>query len=161
MLSGLFNGGGRDIRLAEPEDAASCAVLHALTFARGWSEHEFESFLTDDAVLAHVVIAGRQARVAGFVLSRLARDEAEILSIAVDPASRGRGLAKDLLARHKTALAARGVHRLCLEVETGNRPARALYDRAGFVQVGRRQAYYQHADGGRADALVLCCERLA
>ncbi len=161
MLAGLFSGGGRDIRLAEAEDAASCAMLHGQAFARGWSEHEFESFLTDDAVLAHVVIAGRQERVAGFVLSRLALDEAEILSIAVDAASRGRGLAKDLLARHKTALAARGIHRLCLEVEAGNQPARALYDRAGFVQVGRRWAYYQHADGARADALVLCCERLA
>jgi ribosomal-protein-alanine N-acetyltransferase len=161
MLSGLFGGGGRDIRLAGPEDAASCAVLHGQAFARGWSEHEFESFLTDDAVLAHVVLAGRHGRLAGFVLSRVAADEAEILSIAVDAASRGRGLARDLLARHKTALAARGVHRLCLEVEAGNQPARALYARAGFAEVGRRRAYYALAGGDRADALVLCCERLA
>lgn len=161
MLAGLFGGGGRDIRLARAGDAARCALLHALAFARGWSEQEFESFLTDEAVLAHVVVAGRQERIAGFVLSRVAADEAEILSVAVEPPSRGRGLAKDLLARHKAALAAAGVRRLCLEVEAGNQPARALYRRAGFVEVGRRRAYYALADGGRADALVLCCEKLA
>jgi ribosomal-protein-alanine N-acetyltransferase len=171
MLSGLFNGGGREIRLARAEDAALCALLHAQAFARGWSEHEFESFLTDNAVLAHVAVQarqgpgrqgqGRRERITAFVLSRLALDEAEILSIAVEPASRGRGLARDLLARHKGALAAEGVRRLCLEVEAGNQPARALYAGAGFAEVGRRGAYYAHADGSRADALVLCCERLA
>ena len=87
----------------------------------------------------------------GFILSRMAADEAEILSVAIAPGRRGRGFAGPLLDLHLRRLAGLGAHAVFLEVDEHNAPACALYRRAGFQQVGRRQGYYQDA----SSALVL------
>jgi ribosomal-protein-alanine N-acetyltransferase len=90
---------------------------------------------------------------AGFVLSRGAADEEELLLIAVHPAHRGRGLGSELLERFIAAARARGGQRLFLEMRDGN-PAEALYRRHGFEQVGRRRAYYRKAAGDPLDAIT-------
>jgi ribosomal-protein-alanine N-acetyltransferase len=107
--------------------------------------------LADRLIVAHRATAG--AALAGFILSRLVRDEAEILSIAVASARQGRGLARQLLDTNLRRLAALGARSVFLEAEEGNVPARRLYRRAGFRQVARREAYY--AAGHGAAALVL------
>jgi ribosomal-protein-alanine N-acetyltransferase len=84
-------------------------------------------------------------------MSRLAGGEAEILSVAIAPAWRGRGLSSQLLDLHLRLLAGLGIRAVFLEVGEHNTPACRLYRRAGFKDVGRRQGYYQ--DG--AAALVL------
>jgi ribosomal-protein-alanine N-acetyltransferase len=87
----------------------------------------------------------------GMLLGRVAADEAEILTLAVAPAVRRRGVAFALLRAGMASAGERGAAALFLEVSTGNAPARALYADAGFTEVGRRAAYY--TDG--TDALVL------
>jgi len=94
---------------------------------------------------------GEQA--AGFVLSRSAADEEELLLIAVHPAHRGRGLGSTLLKRFVAAAKARGGQRLFLEMRDGN-PAEALYRQHGFEQVGRRRAYYRRGAGDPLDAIT-------
>ena len=130
------------------------AVLHAGAFAHGWSESEFERLLADKAVITHVARAGNSGAPVGFLLSRRAADEAEILTVAVTPAERGQGIARQLLTRHLGRLAALGVARVFLEVDDGNRAALRLYERAGFRAVGRREGYYARAQGSGA-ALTL------
>jgi ribosomal-protein-alanine N-acetyltransferase len=134
---------------ALPRDAAAIAAIHAASFPRGWGEDEFQRLLADRAVITHRATAGRQT--IGFVMSRMAAGEAEILSVAIAPAWRGRGLARPLLELHLRRLAGLGTRALFLEVDEHNTPARRLYDRAGFFEVGRRQGYY----GSGATALVL------
>src|SRR3979490_1209456 len=95
--------------------------------------------------LVHRLRQGRKT--IGFAVSRMAADEAEILSIAVEPSHRGRGLSRNLLLTHLGHLAGRGVRTVFLEVEENNRPARRLYGRAGFGVVGRRERYYQQPGG--------------
>jgi [ribosomal protein S18]-alanine N-acetyltransferase len=136
---------------AGPADARALAALHASSFHRGWSEDEFERLLSDRHVVAHRATAG--AALAGFILSRIVQDEAEILSIAVASAWRGRGLARQLLDINLRRLAALGARSVFLEVEEGNVSARRLYRRAGFQEVGRRERYYAPERG--AAALVL------
>jgi len=136
---------------AGPVDARALAALHASSFHRGWSEDEFERLLSDRHVVAHRATAG--AVLAGLILSRIVQDEAEILSIAVAPARRGRGLARQLLDINLRRLAALGARSVFLEVEEGNISARRLYRRAGFQEVGRRERYYAPERG--AAALVL------
>jgi len=138
---------------ATPRDAASLAPLHAAAFHRGWGETEFDVLLRDSATLAHRLRRGRA--VIGFAVSRLAADEAEILSIAIAAAERGRGLARELLMTHLGHLAGRGVRTVFLEVEENNQPARRLYERAGFGTVGRRKNYYSHAGSEKLNALVM------
>jgi ribosomal-protein-alanine N-acetyltransferase len=138
---------------ASARDAAAFAALHAAAFRRGWSEDELEQLLLDRGVIAHRAVVGRT--LAGFILSRLAAGEAEILSVAVAPARRGRGLARKLLDLHLRRLAGLGVTAVFLEVDEDNAPARRLYDRARFRNVGRRPAYYARGDAPPANALVL------
>ena len=80
-LASLFARGEPVLSEAAARDAAAIAALHAASFRRGWSEQEVEGLLIDRHVVAHRAMSGR--RMAGFILSRLAEDEAEILSVAV------------------------------------------------------------------------------
>jgi [ribosomal protein S18]-alanine N-acetyltransferase len=137
---------------ATPRDAASFTPLHGQCFGRGWSEEEFVRLLSDRTVIAQRALSGRT--LAGFILSRLAAGEAEILSVAVAPSHRGRGLAQKLLHLHMRRLVGLGCRTLFLEVDEDNEPARRLYKRAGFAQAGRREAYYRTGAGARA-ALIL------
>jgi len=134
---------------ARQADAAPFAAVHAQSFRRGWSEQEFQRLLVDRNVVANRASFGRAC--VGFILSRLAAGEAEILSVAIAPPYRGRGFARPLLDTHLRRLAGLGARTVFLEVGEQNTPACRLYRRAGFREVGRRQGYY---DSG-ATALVL------
>jgi [ribosomal protein S18]-alanine N-acetyltransferase len=134
---------------ARDRDAAAIAQLHAASFQRGWGEDEFRRLLIDRHVVGDRATVG--ATLVGFILSRLAAGEAEILSVAIAPGWRGRGFARPLLDLHLRRLAGLGARAVFLEVGESNTPAGRLYRRAGFYEVGRRQGYY---DTG-ATALVL------
>lgn len=138
---------------ASPRDAVSLATLHAASFNRGWSEHEFEQLLTDRSVIADRATSGRTN--VGFILSRRAADEAEILSVAVARSWQGRGLARRMLDQHLRRLAGLGLHAVFLEVDGDNQPARRLYARAGFREVGRRPGYYAQPGRPATGAMVL------
>jgi ribosomal-protein-alanine N-acetyltransferase len=140
---------------ARSTDAPAFCRLHAASFHRGWSEDEIERLMLDPQVVAHRATIG--GRIGGFVLSRRAADEAEILSIAVDPHFRGRGVASALLDLHLRRLAGLLVRSVFLEVDETNTPARRLYTRAGFEQVGRRAGYYQRGPNDASAALILRC----
>jgi len=134
---------------AGPRDAAAIAALHKASFQRGWGEDETHRLLIDRAVIAHRVMNGRT--LIGFILSRLAADEAEVLSVAIAPAWRGRSLSRPLLDLHLRRLAGLGAGAVFLEVDAQNAPACRLYRGAGFYEVGARAGYYQSG----AAALVL------
>jgi ribosomal-protein-alanine N-acetyltransferase len=145
----LFGRGEPAFTEARIADSAAIATIHAASFQRGWGEDEITGLLRERNVIAHRVTSGR--KLIGFILSRLAAGEAEILSVAIVPAWRGQSLARPLLDLHLRRLAGLGVRTVFLEVDSNNAPARALYKRAGFFEVGQRQGYYQSV----AAALVL------
>ena len=125
------------------------AALHALCFpARPWSAAELAALLDQDGVIC-------VAQDTGFALARVTLDEAELLTIAVAPSAQGKGLGAALLAQLALELRTRSVAKLFLEVATDNAPARALYARAGFAEVGRRRGYYPRQAAPAVDALVL------
>jgi [ribosomal protein S18]-alanine N-acetyltransferase len=148
-----FAGGPPVIAEAGPSDAASLAALHAATFRRGWSEAEFERLLVDPNVLAQQAVIRR--KLVGFIVSRRAAGDAEILTVAVARSDRGRGVAGALLDWHLRNLAGLGTSAVFLEVEDGNPPAQRLYAGRGFQQVGERRAYYPRPDGRASTALIL------
>ena len=152
-LSGWFGSGTAVVEAAAMRDARRLAQLHGESFHRGWGEGEFESMLTERNTLVHRLKAS--GKIIGFAISRMAADEAEILSIAVAASHRGRGLSRDLLLTHLGHLAGHGVRTIFLEVEENNQPARRLYERAGFSVVGRRERYYQQPGGEQLNALLM------
>ena len=108
----------------------------------------------------HYLLAGADGRspgpdqpAAGFVLSRGAAGEEELLLIAVHPDHRGKGIGRMLMKRFLAAAAARGTERLFLEMRDGN-PADTLYRAMGFEPVGRRRQYYRGARNGPLDAIT-------
>ncbi len=138
-----------------PQHSDRLAEIHAGAFARPWDAGEFDSFLLDPAVRIDGLFLGRDRQPSGFVLSRKALDEAEILSVALARPARGRGHARGLMLQHLQSLAHAGVKTVHLEVEEGNNPALALYRRIGFVATGHRPGYYARPDGTRASALSM------
>jgi [ribosomal protein S18]-alanine N-acetyltransferase len=153
FISSLLARGEPAMSEASARDASAIATLHGVSFRRGWSEQEVEGLLLDRHVVAHRALTG--ARFAGFIMSRLVEDEAEILSVAVADRQRGRGLAHRLLDLHLRRLAGLAARTVFLEVDEHNVPALRLYQRAGFREVSRRPNYYPGGGGKAADALVL------
>ena len=153
MVSRLFARTEPTLSEAGPRDSAAIAALHSASFQRGWSESEIERLLAERNVVAHRATRGRTLD--GFILSRFAAGEAEILSVAVASARRGRGLARSLLDLHLRRLAGLGARAVFLEVGQDNAPALKLYRRAGFREVGQRPSYYQQGHNNAVTALVL------
>lgn len=149
IVSRLLTGAKPTCSEAPRSNAAAIATLHKQAFQRGWDEDEVYRLLLDRAVVAHQIMARRTF--VGFLLSRMAADEAEILSVVIAQAWRGRGLSRPLLDFHLRSLAGLGTRTTFLEVDEHNEPARRLYAGAGFREVGRRQGYYHSG----ATALVL------
>ena len=137
------------------DHARAAARIHVQGFARGWDTQEIAALLRDPSVRGDAALEGETDALQGFVLSRVAADEAEVLTLAIDRRAQGRGLGGLLFEAHRARLAAEGVRALFLEVDENNAAARALYARAGFEEVGARKAYYPLADGSRARALIL------
>jgi [ribosomal protein S18]-alanine N-acetyltransferase len=168
FIANLFARPQPSVSEAKPGDAPDLSALHGAAFHRGWSEDEFERLLIDRAVVAHRITIGR--RLVGFIISRIVAGEAEILSVAVTSARRGKGLGRQMLNLHMRRLAGLGTRTVFLEVGEDNAAANRLYQRAGFRAVGRREGYYpDRTDKNRqgnfpgqpsntSAALVLRCE---
>jgi [ribosomal protein S18]-alanine N-acetyltransferase len=97
-----------------------------------------------------VVIAGD--RPVAWCACRLIPPEAELLKIAVAGGYRRQGLAGMLLLRLSEILVGERIARLFLEVRANNLPARGLYGKYGFVQIGLRRGYYADPPD---DALIM------
>jgi ribosomal-protein-alanine N-acetyltransferase len=135
------------IRPAGDADVPAIAAIERECFgASAWSER----LVTDEVRGArHVVLVADDLTAYGAV--SLAGDVADLDRIAVVPASRGRGLARDVL----TALVDRardlGADRMLLEVAADNTAAIGLYEAHGFDTISTRAGYY----AGGVDALVM------
>lgn len=127
---------------ASPQHAAVLAALHASSFPAPWSPTEFDVLLRQPGVGAWIVSEG--AEPAGFILVRVVADEAEILTLAVAPNYRRKGLGARLIGEAGATLTAGNTAQFFLEVAADNAGALALYARAGFAVCGRRAGYYKN-----------------
>lgn len=141
----------------QPEDLDFVADIHSEAFDRAWSGDEFASLLSQQGAFGFVArrIGAPREAPAGFVLARLVAGEAEILTIAVSPKFRGRGVGRMLMDQVLQYLHQERACSLFLEVDEENAAAIALYRRLRFAEVGRRPAYYSDDRGRKTSALVL------
>jgi ribosomal-protein-alanine N-acetyltransferase len=144
----------RDATLAY---APLLAALHARSFAEAWGEEAMARLLASPGVSALLALTRQNEGEVpvGFILMRLAAEEAEILTVCVLPKERGKGIGGRLLEGALDALRAHGASAVFLEVGLLNAPARRLYERAGFVEIGRRRGYYRDPTGLDEDAVTL------
>ncbi len=125
------------------------AALHArvMTTPRPWTADEFRALLAS----ANVFTVGS---VKGLAVGRAVSDEAELLTLAVDPDHRRQAIGRACLAGFEEIASHRGARHAHLEVAADNMPAIALYEGAGYVRSGLRAGYYRTPEGRRVDALV-------
>ena len=154
-MFGLFEKSfGPNLAHLGAEHAEEAAAVHAQCFTYAWPADDMESLLAATTTYADGAF-GKAGEVQGFILSRLAADEAEILTIAVKPRKRGQGIAGKLMLSNMEQLQQAGAKTWFLEVEAQNTSALALYKRFGFERVGERKSYYRKADGDAALAFIL------
>ena len=133
--------------------AALMSQMHQICFTDSWSEANFATTLASPDTSALIAVANQSWQPsmgdqgpAGMVVWRIVADEAEILSIAVLPPWRQRGLGVQLLEAAISAIKQIGITYLFLEVAVNNPAGQALYAKLGFIKVGLRKEYYQGTD---------------
>jgi tRNA threonylcarbamoyl adenosine modification protein YeaZ/ribosomal-protein-alanine acetyltransferase len=141
------------LRVATQDDLVTLASLHALCFAQGWSARSIGQLQGTPGAFALLAETGGAA--CGFILIRVAADEAEILSIGVAPRARRSGTGRRLVSAGAKKARDMGAITLFLEVARENEAARALYATAGFGEAGLRRGYYRESGAEAEDALVL------
>lgn len=143
------------------------AALHArsMDVPGPWSPREFSGLLASPGVFLanspqdHLALRGKVPDAAalhlhGFALGRVVSDEAELLTIAVDPGHRRQGIGSACCAAFEAEAKSRGAARAFLEVAATNEAARRLYLASGWRMHGRREAYYR-TPTGRVDAILM------
>ena len=129
---------------------AQVAELEKICFSDPWSEKSVASELSNS--LSCWLVAEEDGMVAGYVGSQTVIDESDMMNVAVHPDHRRKGIAEKLVVELVEALKKRESHCLTLEVRASNEPAKALYEKLGFIQVGLRKNYYRNP---KEDALIL------
>lgn len=144
--------------LAGPDRAAEIAALHAKLFDPAWDEAAVLALLDHPAAASYIALTGNPKLTIGFVMSQIAGDEAEILSIGVLPAVQRHGAGRAIMEALVRSLKRAEITRLFLEVAADNEAAKALYAKLGFKEIGRRKGYYQRTGGTPQDAINLALE---
>jgi ribosomal-protein-alanine N-acetyltransferase len=139
------------IEAANADACEQLAALHARAFDKPWSAPDIAKLLDNSAAFA---LVSRDTEMRGFVLAWAAAGEAEILTIAVVPEARRKGVGASLVTAAGVAALVRGAASMHLEVAEDNVAARALYAKLGYEEAGRRHAYYA-GEGGAVDAIVM------
>ncbi len=139
------------VRPMTEEDISAVMELELRAFPFPWSVGNFRDCLRSGYYCPLLHIDGR---IAGYGVMSTGADEAQILTLCIDPDLQGRGLGRSLLQHLLQQARACNVDTAFLEVRDSNRVARVLYESSGFNEVGVRRGYYP-ADSGREDAIIL------
>jgi ribosomal-protein-alanine N-acetyltransferase len=125
------------IRAGGPEDLAEIRAIQAASpEASQWDPLDYLNY--DLRVLVEA-----DGNISGFAVSRrTAPDECELLNLAVAPAFRRRGVARQLVQSIVESLQTTASISVFLEVRESNLRARAFYNAMNFQEVTVRQNYY-------------------
>lgn len=133
------------------EDCKDASILHQRAFYKGWTENDFQTFLLDP--LTHGLKVEEENKLYGYILWREVSEEAEILTLVVDPSHQKKGMGSLLLTALLKLLIAKGITDLFLEVAEDNHQAQSFYKNHGFALLSKRLRYYARPENTFVDAL--------
>jgi len=139
------------IREMTAGDIPPVMEIERASFITPWTEGMFRAQLRFREHAINLVLL-EDGTVVGYAAAWIAYDEIHLLSIAVVPAVRRRGLGGEILRTVMERGRARGAVRVILEVREGNAAAHAFYRMHGFVDIGTRRRYYSDTD---EDAIIM------
>ena len=141
-----------NLRPVGKDEAEALAAVHWQAFSPGWSAAELCELLEGPGAFA---LLAEDPGPVGMILCRAVAGEAEILTLAVIPQARRRGVAKALTVAAAGLARQAKAEEMFLEVAVDNLAATHLYEAIGFRRAGLRRGYYDRADGVRVDAAVM------
>ena len=115
------------------------AIERASASAAHWSGEQYSRVVESGLVL----VADDEGTVVGFVCAQGVAGEWEIANIVVAESSRRHGIGNTLVRELLKQIGSRSGPTVYLEVRESNLPARCLYQKHGFVEIGLRRSYYQ------------------
>jgi len=131
------------IRQATAEDIPAILNLEKqIAEIAHWPEDAYHTAFATNAPERVILLAENQSALFGFLTARFSFAECELENIAVAPAQRRHGIGSQLLGRLIANGRERKTEKIFLEVRESNRAARNFYQTCGFVEIGRRKAYY-------------------
>lgn len=134
-------------------DSRALARIHASAFPHAaWTKSALEELFQMPGAMGLMATGPEGPR--GFLLTRRAADEAEIITLAVHLKTRRKGIAALLMQNAMQRLSDGGVAELFLEVAANNEAALALYESLKFASAGVRKGYYEDR-GERIDAVLM------
>jgi len=149
-MSALLRDPLLDFRPMRQEDLDRVFAIERQVYEFPWTRGIFRDCLS---VGYCCWVVTRDAQIIGYGVMSVVVDECHILNLCIEPACQGHGLGRRLIGRLLNLGRQHGAETALLEVRASNRVAQRLYTRLGFVEVGRRRAYYP-AREGREDALL-------
>ncbi|MCR9164106.1 MAG: ribosomal protein S18-alanine N-acetyltransferase [Nannocystaceae bacterium] len=133
-------------RIATASDLEAILRIESRVFGNPWAPRAYLDEIERPMAIVELAVA-EDGAVSGYSCTwhvlAAGEMEAHLLRIAVDPDAQRRGIGRDLLGAVLERATAHGASRVLLEVGASNRAARALYDAAGFAEIGRRAGYYK------------------
>lgn len=153
------------VTMTEADLDAVCEV-EKTAYAHPWSRRHFADSLASAYPAVMLLAEPRPGEtpwparadgqvLLGYLVAMRGVDEVHLLNITVAPAQQRQGWARFLLDALVLWSRGQGAQWLWLEVRAGNVPARSLYTRYGFREVGLRRAYYPAGGLQREDAVVM------
>lgn len=145
------------LRRMSPEDVPVVLTVERAAYSGGWPATAFERELTGNRMARYIVLEEAGGGIAGFAGLWLMVDEAHVVTVAVLPEERRRGLGRLLVHGLVDLAIEHGMSVATLEVRESNEAARALYREYGFYEVGERKRYYSD---NRENAVIMTTEEL-
>lgn len=136
--------------LMKEEDIDDILDISSLSFSISWSKDSYTQELTNP--IAKYLVAKIDSKVVGFVGTWIVLDEAHITNIAIHPNYRKQGIGSKLLSEFLEYCKNQGCASFTLEVRSGNKAAKALYEKHNFKQEGIRKGYYED---NKEDAIIM------
>lgn len=140
-------------RFVGRETSEILTKIHIECFPRYWNRQAFTDFFSVENTFA--ILVENYDQPVAMIVYRIVFEQADILTIAVLPAFRKKGIAKKLIGDALEHCKKLGAKKLFIDVEVGNEAALKLYENTGFKQISRRKLYYQQLDGSLTDSLVM------
>lgn len=135
------------IRQATPDDLPAIRNLEQQAeTAAHWAEREYDVLFAPEAPTRIALVATDEAdihQVSGFVIARCAEQDWEIENVVVAADHRRGGVGSALILELLQKATHGRATSVLLEVRESNAPARQLYEKIGFSEVGRRNDYYR------------------
>ena len=143
------------IELANLDDLDEIYRIEKESFKTPWTKELLKEELLFPLSLN--LVAKHNDKICGFLLSWQIPPEVHILTVAVEPESRGMGIGKALMEALFSEASKNNCYKFTLEVRASNHVAIEFYKKFKFIPKGRRKCYYQDT---KEDAIIMWREQV-